>query len=345
METLRDFTNRPGMTFDPDKTYILYAEDLAQMKENFALLNEMLSLSRQDVTSFIAAIKQGDIPVGSDSAPTPLEMKGADVLEPTNTYKGGDVALYGGLNQTTLEQGHTHLGSPTGSEGYSVSGDTSIHRFFPVESGEVDTVMTNDESDYLVFRHLRNFPTIKNVMRFLSSQVQTYQSGFHYSTDLTSATPEIEMFGAGDFVAVPFFCSQDFTLNRLGVNVYDSGGSGGLKFAVYDSGENGLPYNLLFGSGDIDADSSGFVFGDPSLPLVSGKIYWFCFRTDENISLYSSPFASSLNFGLQDPADDTFNTCLLKSLTYSEDFPSVIPFEMTDFLNNKLPVSFRFRVD
>ena len=37
MELLRDFTNRPGMTFDVDKTYILYAEDLAQIKENFDL--------------------------------------------------------------------------------------------------------------------------------------------------------------------------------------------------------------------------------------------------------------------------------------------------------------------
>ena len=76
MELLRDFTNRPGMTFDPDKTYILYAEDLAQIKENFALLNQMLSLSRQYGNSFIGAIKQGDVPVGETEPPIVMEMAG-----------------------------------------------------------------------------------------------------------------------------------------------------------------------------------------------------------------------------------------------------------------------------
>ena len=38
MELLRDFTNRAGVTFDGSKTYILYAEDLLDIKENFNLV-------------------------------------------------------------------------------------------------------------------------------------------------------------------------------------------------------------------------------------------------------------------------------------------------------------------
>lgn len=224
METLREFTNRPGMTFDPDKTFILYAEDLLQMKENFNLL----------------------------------------------------------FNQSN---------------------------------------------------------------RFFASQVVTYVSGRHYSTDLSASPSEPLSYAADDFVAVPFLCSQNFNLNRLGVSIYDAGGDGGLKIGVYDSGENGLPANLLFSSGDIDADSSGFVFADPHIDLIAGKIYWFAVRTQNIISLYSSPLSTALNYGLSSPENYYFNSCLSTSLTYSADWPESVPFTVENFFVPYNPVSFRFRVD
>jgi len=40
MEILRDFTNKPGIVYDAAKTYIVYAQDLIEIKENFEEIGE-----------------------------------------------------------------------------------------------------------------------------------------------------------------------------------------------------------------------------------------------------------------------------------------------------------------
>ena len=130
METLRNFTNRTGITYDPDKTYILFAEDLIKIKQNFELLQQLLSLSRISSDSWISAIKQGPVPLGSLDSALTIGVSGSDILDPENTNKGGNVAISGGVNQTTNEKGDVILGSEAGDTGYVVSGEMSQKNFY-----------------------------------------------------------------------------------------------------------------------------------------------------------------------------------------------------------------------
>lgn len=344
MELLRDFTNRPGMTFDPDKTFILYAEDLEQIKENFALLNQMLSLSRQYSTSFIGAIKQGDVPEGETVVPTVMEVAGGDVLDATNTNRGGDVAIRPGINNTTSEKGNSHIGSSDGSVGYSVAGETTLHRFLPVEASDVDNVMTDDGSDYLIFKPLKDFTFIQNLMRFFTSQLPTYQSGFYYSSDRSCVSSETTEFPADCFVLVPFFCSQDIEISDLGIAVTDSHGSGAIKVGIYESNSDGMPGTGFALSGSIDADSSGFMYWSPDTVLTKGKVYWFAFRSRDTISILSSARSTTLNFGLFGPDSGDFLSCISTSLDFTDSWPDGSAFTYTDFSRDFNAPSFRFLI-
>lgn len=344
MELLRDFTNRPGMTFDPDKTYILYAEDLAQIKENFDLLQGMLSLSRQFGTSFYSAIKQGDIPEGESSPPIVMEMKGSDVLEPTNTNKGGDVAIRPGINNTTSEKGNSHIGSSDGSVGYSVAGETTLHRYLPVDTVDIDSVITDDGSDYLIFKRLKDFTFIQNLMRFFTSQVPTYQSTLYYSTDRSCVASETTQFPPDSMVLVPFFASQDIYISQLGIVVTDSGGSGAIKVGVYESDSDGMPGTGFALSGSIDADSAGFMYWSPDTVLTKGKLYWLAFRSRDTISILTSARSTTLNFGLAYPESTGFFSCLSTTLPFTDSWPDGSAFTYTDFSDDYEAPSFRFQI-
>lgn len=344
MELLRDFTNRPGMTFDPDKTFILYAEDLEQIKENFALLNQMLSLSRQYGTSFIGAIKQGDLPEGETTVPTVMEVAGGDVLDATNTNRGGDVAIRPGINNTTSEKGNSHIGSSDGSVGYSVAGETTIHRYLPIDANGFDSVMTNDESDYLIFKPLQDFSFIQNLMRFFTSQLPTYQSGLYYSSDRSCENSEVTEFAPDSFVLVPFFCSQNLEISDLGISVFDSGGSGAIKVGIYESNSEGMPGTGFALSSSIDADSSGFMYWSPDTFLTKGKVYWLAFRSRDTISILTSARSTTLNFGLSDPANDSFFSCLSTTLDFDDSWPDGSAFTHSDFSSTYKAPSFRFLV-
>lgn len=344
MELLRDFTNRPGMTFDPDKTFILYAEDLEQIKENFALLNQMLSLSRQYGTSFIGAIKQGDLPEGETTVPTVMEVAGGDVLDATNTNRGGDVAIRPGINNTTSEKGNSHIGSSDGSVGYSVAGETTLHRYLPVDTVDIDSVIADDGSDYLIFKRLKDFTFIQNLMRFFTSQLPTYQSTLYYSTDRSCVASETTQFPPDSFVLVPFFASQDIYISQLGVSVTDSGGSGAIKVGVYESNSDGMPGSGFALSGSIDADSSGFMYWSPDTVLTKGKLYWLAFRSRDTISILTSARSTSLNFGLADPTFGTFLSCLSTTLPFTDSWPDGSAFTHSDFSHDYEAPSFRFQI-
>lgn len=344
METLRDFTNRPGMTFDADKTYILYAEDLAQMKENFDLLNQMLSLSRQYGTSFIGAIKQGDMPVGETGTPTAMEMAGGDVLDDTSAERGGDVAIRPGQNVTTLEKGNSHVGSVDGSAGYSVAGEMSQHRFLPVSFNNIDDVMFDAGGDYLEMKSLKSFSTMADTMRQASSSPFVFTSGNYYDNTLT-ATAITQMTSVGNrFEAYPFYCGQDVEISEFGVVAASFVAGSNVKVAIYSNGADGLPADLLFGSTDISTASTGYKAQDPGLSLEAGKMYWFAVRQSSTFSLRAIPVASAKALFASNSTATSYITGLRKTLTFADAWPSTTPFTTTDYIANITPVLFRFLV-
>lgn len=344
MEILRDFTNKPGVVFDGAKTYILFAEDLAKIKENFALLDEMLSLSRQFGTSFLGGVKQGPLPVGELSGPVVLDLVGADVLDPDNINRGGDVALRGGLNTTTNEKGHAHIGSADGSTGYSVSGDTPHHRFFPVDISDIDSVMTDDGTEFLKFRSLLTFSTIKTLARYVSSVPLPFISGAYYDNSLRAAGLSTLAGAANRFEAFPFYCSQDLTLSEFGVLCSTLVAGSNIKLAVYDSGDDGLPNNLIYGGSDLSTASLGYKNYIDSISLQAGRLYWFAIRYSSTSTMRSIAVASSLSLGSSSATATTFITGLRKTLTYANDWPSTTPFTSSNFVSNITPILFRFRI-
>lgn len=344
MELLRDFTNRPGMTFDPDKTYILYAEDLAQMKENFDLLNQMLSLSRQYGTSFIGAIKQGDLPEGETGVPLVMEMSGGDVLDSTNANRGGDVAIRPGINNTTNEKGNSHIGSSDGSVGYSVAGEMTQHRFLPIGFNNVDDVVCDDGSDYLQMKRLQDFQLIANLMRQASSSPFVFVSGNYYDNALTATSTTTMTSVANRFEAYPFYCSQDVELSNFGVVVTSAVAGSNVKVGIYSAGSDGLPENLLFGSGDISTATTGYKAQDPGLSLEAGKTYWFAVRQSSNFTLRAIPLGSAKPLFSSTSTGTNYVTGLRTTLTFANDWPSTSPFTTAHYVSTVTPILFRFLV-
>lgn len=344
MELLRDFTNRPGMTFNPDKTYILYAEDLAQMKENFDLLNQMLSLSRQYGTSFIGAIKQGDVPVGETAPPIVMEMAGSDVLDDTSTERGGDVAIRPGENTTTFEKGNSHVGSVDGSAGYSVAGEMTQHRFLPIGFNNIDDVVCDNGSDYLQMKRLKDFQLIANLMRQASSSPFVFVSGQYYDNTLTATLPATMASSANRFEAYPFYCAQDVEISNFGVVATSLVAGSNVKVAIYSNGSDGLPENLLFGSTDISTASTGYKAQDPGLSLEAGKMYWFAVRQSSTFALRAIPLASAKALFASTSTASNYVTGLRTTLTFANDWPSTTPFTTAHYISNITPILFRFLV-
>lgn len=344
METLRDFTNKPGITFDPDKTYILYAEDLAQMKENFDLLYAMLSLSRQYGTSFVGAIKQGDMPVGETATPTVMEMAGGDVLDDTSTERGGDVAIRPGQNVTTSEKGNSHVGSADGSVGYSVAGEMTQHRFLPISFNNIDDVVCDDGSDYLQMKRLKDFQLIANLMRQASSSPFVFVSANYYDNALTAASTTTMTSVADRFEAYPFYCPEDVELSNFGVVVSSAVAGSNVKVGIYSAGPDGLPENLLFGGTNISAATPGYKAQDPGLSLEAGKTYWFAVRQSSNFTLRAIPLGSAKPLFSSTSTGTNYVTGLRTTLTFADDWPSTTPFTTAHYVSTVTPILFRFLV-
>lgn len=344
METLRDFTNRTGITYDPDKTYILFAEDLAQIKENFTLLNQLLSLSRVHGTSWLSQIKQGEIPAGVlDSAPT-FEISGSDVADPDNTNRGGDVAIFGGINNTTNERGDVHLGSPTGSVGYSVSSYMSQKRFLPIDFIENEAIMCEGDSDVLQFKKLKDFQAFKNLGRFATTNIFPYISGRYYNNALSGATLGAVAGAANRFDAVPFYCSSDVEIDEFGAECIISVAGSNIKVAIYSSGDDGLPFQLLYGGTDLPTATTGYKSYNDTIILEGGKVYWFAIRFSSTQTVRGVPLGSTFSLGPTSPSGNTMFTILRKTLTYSTDWPSDNPFTFSHLVGNIQAFCFTFKV-
>lgn len=86
MITLREFTNRPGMTFNPDKTFILFAEDLHDIKNNFSEIEDQFKSLNIDNP----VLSETDI---VPNGPTVAKFKNGSAddfdstIELTHTYK------------------------------------------------------------------------------------------------------------------------------------------------------------------------------------------------------------------------------------------------------------------
>lgn len=344
METLRDFTNKPGVTFDPDKTYILYAEDLAQIKENFLLLNQFLSLSRQYTDYWLGAIKQGDLPGDVLDAPIPLELRGADILLGTNALPGGDVDLVPGQNLNTSEFGRVTLGGSAGSRGFSVSSAMSGHCYFPETTGEVGDVITMGEGTLMEFRKISSLPDLITLSRNFTQNLISYVSGSYYDLVRFCNATTTRISAANRMEAVPFYSSGNFEIDLIGIAVTTAVASSKCKIAIYNSDENGLPLDLQFGGSDISTSVTGFVSESTSISLVSGKLYWFVLKTSHAITLRVNPVSSAYNLGLSGSNATTYFTVLRKTETYSNSWESSNPFDTSHLVANITPNSIRFRV-
>lgn len=344
METLRDFTNKPGVTFDPDKTYILYAEDLAQMKENFDLLNAMLSLSRQYTTSFLGAIKQGDVPIGETGVAPELEIRGSDLLDSLNVQRGGDVAIKPGENTTTGEKGFVTLGGAYGVRGYSVSQVMEGHMILPEGLANENDIIAMGAGLIMNWKALKDFQDFNLLSRAYSQNLIKYRSGSYYDlvpfctahASVTSAINRME--------AVPFYCSATFEIDQIGIAVTAGVAASNCKIAIYNSDENGMPKDLLFGGSDISTAGTGFVFESTSISLTAGVLYWFVLKTSHGIGIRVNSLASAYNLGLSGSNATTYNTVLRKTETYSNSWDSVSTFTSAHLIANKPPNSMRFRV-
>lgn len=143
---------------------------------------------------------------------------------------------------------------------------------------------------------------------------------------------------------MPFYAPMDITIDRLAIRVGGTTASQG-KFAIYNSGTNGLPYSRLTSTSAVSYVSPGME-ATVTYTLKAGIQYWFAFHASASIaSVECFEMLSSPNFGFA--TSGVGNVSRATSITTSSTFssgPVALVSSVTYEILDDSPVSIRARV-
>ena len=74
--------------------------------------------------------------------------------------------------------------------------------------------------------------------------------------------------------AFPYWVSRTMSVDRIAINVVTEQASSNVRVGIYDSGEDGLPANLLAESAEFDTSTSGDKTTTIALDLLGPRLYW-----------------------------------------------------------------------
>lgn len=144
----------------------------------------------------------------------------------------------------------------------------------------------------------------------------------------------------------PFYTSQRFAFDNVGVLVQTPLAGAVGRIYVYSATAEGWPDGLLFESADLSLAQAGFVAFVPAVPFVfeQGRTYWLGFRLFEGgVQLRAVPTSSCVNLGLVSPDATQYNTIVRRALSSNLPAPNPWRFTETDLVGNVTPVSIRMR--
>lgn len=185
---------------------------------------------------------------------------------------------------------------------------------------------------------------IRNFVRSSFSSVLDYLPEGSYAVYPFPDSYEYFDFNANTLYAVPFFCSQSFSFSDFGLNLNSVGGEGDIQFAVYNSGDGFLPYDMLDSSSLITLPTAGFVGYSSTFQFEAGNIYWLAFRSSVTVTASTLPLAHSLVLGLAGlAADYSYNILAVDSLL-TDPIPDLVPFSLSNLLAAVKTPAFRFKI-
>lgn len=147
----------------------------------------------------------------------------------------------------------------------------------------------------------------------------------------------------------PFYASQSFAIDRIGVNVTTAAPAGGLgRLLIYGSDPvTGMPDGLEFESPDIDFSLTtglvGYTFPTPFV-FERNRTYWIGIRVGAvtGMIVRAVTTSSTMNFGLLNETASAYCTMLRKTGIWAAGTPSPWVPEAADYVNGT-PASIRMR--
>lgn len=122
----------------------------------------------------------------------------------------------------------------------------------------------------------------------------------------------------------PFIPQTDLEIDRVGI-VTTTGASGAVaKVCLYGSTDRGVPGALIWQSGDLATDATGFVEEVRSYTFERGRLYWLGVRTSISVTLRGTLVAGLIPIGLAGaPASSiAVATCYRRTIAYADPAPS-----------------------
>jgi hypothetical protein len=166
------------------------------------------------------------------------------------------------------------------------------------------------------------------------------------------AAPSANITGLSNgMMLVPFYTSQEFSIDQIGVHFSTAPGtSGNLKYGIYESDRATAWPDTLVWSHE-DNISSGTTTGyklkvvSPAFTFLTGRQYWLGVRTSNALVPAGVPLTSAFNLGIGNSATATsYVNHIRRTLTYTTAWPASFGNVLASELNATVPPSIRFRV-
>lgn len=181
------------------------------------------------------------------------------------------------------------------------------------------------------------------VARIGSPNAGDYITGRYYDTSLHS-TAHGTIAGASNRIDLsPFAPSEDFPIDRIGVNCTTLASSSNVRVLIYEAGANGMPDAKVYESANMATTSTGGKEVTLSFTFEAGKIYWVGVHYSAAPTISGIPIASLPNLGLSALNATNFVTVIRRTVTFGS-APSTFAFTTADLTANVVAPSVRFRV-
>ena len=142
-----------------------------------------------------------------------------------------------------------------------------------------------------------------------------YDQAFHAAgtSTYTNAADRLDL--------IPFYLSQPFNGDIIGLNVTTAGAAGTLaKCVIYSSENNGWPASPVVVSPDLDCTTTGSKFANMAFSLESGRQYWAGVLANATFSLTAIPTSSMANLGLSgfgSTGNNAYGTAVRKGMPFA----------------------------
>jgi hypothetical protein len=181
------------------------------------------------------------------------------------------------------------------------------------------------------------------VSHFASPNAGGYVAGQYYDNAFQANASQTIAGVANRAEMSPFFVAESLTIDRLGVAVSTAVAGSLLRCFIYDSNSQGWPDQLLYEGGtDFSGAAGGYFAHELVFSFNTGIKYWLGIRFSSNTTVRGVGLGSLAQLGLQTAGGTSYNTKILRTITFANALPQSWGFQASDLGTGVCP-SIRFR--